>query len=97
MSDINNYNHQWYLKNKERILKQRKEWYLKNREHAIEYQKEYRRKKMNNDYNFRMSIVYYQSKYYQNKKNKLKSDILRIDCNSQKIINIDIDDTVVQF
>lgn len=82
MSDIKNTRHEWYLRNRERI---------------IEHQKKYRKDKINNDYNFRMSVINYQSRYYQNRKNKLKEEKLHIDYKPRKIINIDINDTVVQF
>ena len=97
MTDINNTCQTWYLKNKERVLEQRKEYYLKNRESIIEYQKKYRKDKINNDYKFRTSIIYYQSRYYQNRKRKIKEEILHIDCNPCKNIDIDINDTIVLF
>jgi hypothetical protein len=81
MSDIKNTRHEWYLKNRERI---------------IEHQKKYRKEKMNNDYKFKLSVVNYQSRYYQIRKNKLKEK-KHIDCKPHKIINIDINDTIVQF
>jgi len=75
----------------------RHEWYMKNRERIIEHQKKYRKDKMKNDYKFKMSVVNYQSRYYQIKKNKLKEDKLCIDCKPCNIINININDTVVHF
>ena len=73
-------------------------WYLKNRERIIEHQKAYRKDKINNDYNFRMSVINYQAKYYQNKKFKLKQNVFHIKQNtSQKIVNIGINDTTVIF
>jgi hypothetical protein len=81
MSDIKNTRHEWYLKNRERL---------------IEYQKKYCKEKMNNDYKFKMSVVNYQSRYYQIRKNKLKEK-KPINCKPYKIINIDINDTIVEF
>lgn len=73
-------------------------WYLKNRERIIEHQKAYRKEKINNDYNFRMSVINYQAKYYQNKKFKLKQKVFRIkDNTTQKIVDIGINDTTVIF
>jgi hypothetical protein len=70
-------------------------WYLKNRERVIEYQKKYRKEKMNNDYNFRMSVVDYQAKYYQNRKLKLKEKKYIDYKPKQRIVNIDIYNTKI--
>jgi len=78
-------------------IKSSRKWYLKNRERVIQEQIAYRKEKMKNDYKFRMSVVQYQSKYYQNKKNKLKEEKLHIDYKPQKNIKIDTNDTIVQF
>jgi hypothetical protein len=73
-------------------------WYLKNRERIIEHQKTYRKDKINNDYKFRLSVVNYQARYYQNKKFKLKQKEFCIKQNTtQKIVDIGINDTTVIF
>lgn len=72
------------------IKEKRHLWYLKNRERIIEYQKIYRKDKINNDYKFRMSVVNYQSKYYQKRKMKSKQY-------TTPSINIDINNTTVIF
>jgi len=52
------------------------EWYLKNRDRIIEHQKEYIKHKISTDYNFRMKVINYQSKYYQKNKDKRKQDMI---------------------
>jgi hypothetical protein len=71
-------------------------WYLKNRERVIENQKAYRKEKMNNDYEFRMSVVNYQSKYYQTRKNKLAEKKNYIKQNeARKGVVINLNDTKI--
>jgi hypothetical protein len=90
-------------KKKEQKQKQHN-WYMKNRERIIEHQKEYRKQKINNDYNFRMKVVYYQANYFQKNKDKRKQEMINNYQNNRqkeqyikKIINISKDDVTVIF
>ena len=56
--------------------KKQHEWYMKNRNRIIVHQKEYIKHKISTDYNFRMKVINYQSKYYQKNKDKRKQDMI---------------------